>query len=90
MNAAENGATAGSILQIFLTGIPPAATVAVQIADRKDLVPVYAGPAPTVPGVQQVNVAVPNDLAASTTQIIICAAVGGQQYCSSGSSLAIR
>ena len=28
--------------------------------DRKDLVPLYAGPAPTVPGVQQVNVAVPD------------------------------
>ena len=85
-----NGAKAGSILQIFATGIPPTATVSVQIADRKDLVPLYAGPAPTVPGVQQVNVAVPNDLAASTTQLIICAVVGGQQYCSSGSALAIQ
>jgi uncharacterized protein (TIGR03437 family) len=90
VNAAANSATAGSILQIFATGIPPTATVSVQIADRKGLVPLYAGPAPTVPGVQQINVAVPSDLAASTTQILICAAVGGQQYCSSGSALAIQ
>jgi uncharacterized protein (TIGR03437 family) len=90
VNAAANGAAAGTILQIFATGIPATATVSVQIADRKDLVPVYAGPAPTVPGVQQVNVAVPSDLAASTTQIVICATVAGQQYCSSGSVLAIQ
>jgi uncharacterized protein (TIGR03437 family) len=66
------------------------ATVSVQIADRKNLIPLYAGQAPTVPGVQQVNVAVPSDLTTSTTQIVICAAVGGQQYCSSGSPLAIQ
>ena len=90
LNAAATGAKAGSILQIFATGIPSAATVSVQIADRKDLVPLYAGPAPTVPGVQQVNVAVPGDLAASATQIVICATIGGQQYCSSGSLLTIQ
>jgi hypothetical protein len=69
--------------QLCLIGL--GTTVSVQIADRKDLVPLYAGPAPTVPGVQQVNVAVPGDLAASATQIVICATIGGQQYCSSGS-----
>jgi uncharacterized protein (TIGR03437 family) len=90
LNAAATGAKAGSILQIFATGIPPTATVSVQIADRKDLVPLYAGPAPTVPGVQQVNIAVPGDLAASATQIVICANIGGQQYCSSGSLLTIQ
>ena len=69
---------------------PQTATVSVQIADRKDLVPLYAGPAPTVAGVQQVNIAVPGDLAASATQIVICADIGGQQYCSSGSLLTIQ
>jgi uncharacterized protein (TIGR03437 family) len=90
VNAAANGAKAGSILQIFATGIPLNATVSVQIADRKNLIPLYAGQAPTVPGVQQVNVAVPSDLTTSTTQIVIGAAVGGQQYCSSGSPLVIQ
>ena len=46
LNAAATGAKAGSILQIFATGIPSTATVSVQIADQKDLVPVYAGTAP--------------------------------------------
>ncbi len=90
VNGAAAGAKDGSILQIFATGIPAGATVSVQIAGEKNLVPLYAGPAPTVPGVQQVNVAVPNDVAASTAPLVICATVGGQQYCSAGSSLVVQ
>lgn len=90
VNGAGSGAGTGSILQIFATGIPVGANVSVQIAGRRELVPLYAGPAPTVPGVQQVNVAVPSDLPASLTQLIICATVGGQQYCSAGSPLTIQ
>jgi len=56
--------------------------VTAQIGDRAGLVPLYAGPAPDVPGVQQVNVAVPGDLAPGATQLTICAAIAGQQYCS--------
>jgi len=89
VNSAGSAAPPGSILQIFATGIPAGATVSVQIAGRSGLVPLYAGPAPTVPGVQQVNVAVPDDLAVSSTQLTVCATAGGQQYCSSGSVLAV-
>jgi len=89
VNAPGAAAPPGSILQIFATGIPAGATVSVEIAGRTGLVPLYAGPAPTVPGVQQVNVAVPTDLAASSTQLIVCAVAGGQQYCSAGSPLAV-
>jgi uncharacterized protein (TIGR03437 family) len=72
----------GSVLQVFATGIPGGATVTAQIGDRTGLVPLYAGPAPDVPGVQQVNVAVPGDLAPGQAQLTLCAAIGGQQYCS--------
>lgn len=90
VNAAAAGAPGGSILQIFATGIPAGATVSAQIANRKELVPLYAGPAPTVPGVQQVNVAVPGDLPAGSSQLIICATTGGQQYCSAGTPLTLQ
>jgi uncharacterized protein (TIGR03437 family) len=90
LNSAATGAKAGSILQIFATGISDGATVSVQIGNRKDLVPLYAGQAPTVPGVQQVNVAVPDDAAAANTQLILCAMTGGKQYCSAGTPLTIQ
>jgi uncharacterized protein (TIGR03437 family) len=86
-NSAGAPAAAGSVLQVFATGIPAGATVTAEIGARTGLVPLYAGPAPDVPGVQQVNVAVPGDLAPGATQLIICAGVGGQQYCSPGYAL---
>ena len=92
-NAENTGATAaksGTILQIFATGIPASATVRVQVGDRKDLIPLYAGEAPTAPGVQQVNVAIPDGVGAGAAALIICANTGGQQYCSTGNTVAVQ
>ena len=89
-NTSAGAAPSGSILQIFATGIPEGATVSVQIGDRANLAPLYAADAPTVPGVQQVNVAVPGGLPPGTTPLIICATTGSQQYCSAGYSLAVQ
>ena len=89
VNSAQTGAKAGTILQIFATGIPTAATVSVQIASRQGLIPLYAGDAPGVTGVQQVNVAIPDDLAAAPTQLTICASIAGQQHCSPTAPLTV-
>jgi uncharacterized protein (TIGR03437 family) len=88
-NTPSAAAKPGDILQIFATGIPKLATVSVQIGDRKDLVPLYAGEAPTCPGVQQVNVAVPAGVT-GTLAVELCVTVGGQQYCSPGYSIAVQ
>jgi uncharacterized protein (TIGR03437 family) len=90
VNAAGAGAGSGSIVQIYATGIPDGATVSVQIGDRKELVPLYAGPAPTVPGVQQVNVAVPDGLIGSSAQLVVCANSGTQPFCSAAYTLAVQ
>jgi uncharacterized protein (TIGR03437 family) len=88
-NTPSAAAKPGDILQIFATGIPKLATVSVQIGDRKDLVPLYAGEAPTCPGVQQVNVAVPADVTGSLA-VQVCATAGGQQYCSPAYSITVQ
>jgi len=88
-NTATAAAKVGDILQIFATGIPKLATISAQIGDRKDLVPVYAGEAPTAPGVQQVNVAVPDGVTGPVS-ILVCATAGGQQYCSPAYSITVR
>jgi uncharacterized protein (TIGR03437 family) len=89
-NTATTPAKAGSILQIFATGIPASATVSVQIADRKNLIPPYAGAAPGLTGVQQVNVMIPADLGAGATQLTVCATVGSQQACSAAYPVVIQ
>jgi uncharacterized protein (TIGR03437 family) len=88
-NSPSDPAAAGSTLQIFLTGIPPGATVSAQIRDRSGLAPAYAGPAPGATGVQQVNVRVPTDLPPQTTQLVICAALNAQQFCTASYPLTI-
>jgi uncharacterized protein (TIGR03437 family) len=89
-NDANDPASPGDILQIFITGIPKDAVVSAQIGDQKNLVPVYAGDAPGVTGVQQVNVAVPPSTAAASSLVICATPAGGQQFCSPGYQLVLR
>jgi uncharacterized protein (TIGR03437 family) len=92
-DSSENGAAAarvGDVLQVFLTGVPKGAVVTGQIGSRKELVPVWAGEAPTVPGVQQVNVAVPEGAAAGDALVLCARVAGGRDYCSAPYALAVR
>jgi uncharacterized protein (TIGR03437 family) len=90
VNGPGHLANPGDILQIFATGIPSGAAVTAQIGNSAGLVPVYAGPAPGIPGVQQVNVAVPSGSTGGVAPLLLCAATGGQQYCSTGYTLAVQ
>jgi uncharacterized protein (TIGR03437 family) len=91
VNSASHPAPLGSVLQIFGTGIPDTgAGVTVTIHNRSNLVPLYAGAAPGLPGMQQINVVVPADLQAVTSNLIACAGAGGQQYCSQPVSIALK
>lgn len=73
LNAPANPAPVGSIVQIFATGLPVTGTVTAKIHDRPILLPYYAGEAPGLVGVQQVNIAIPEDLPAMTTEVLVCA-----------------
>ena len=74
-NKPSNPAMVGSVIQIFLTGLPASGVSGVtgKIHDRDNLTPYYAGPAPGFIGVQQVNLVVPADLPATTTEVKVCA-----------------
>jgi uncharacterized protein (TIGR03437 family) len=82
VNSSSHPAGGGSVLQIFVTGIPDGAKVTAQIGNRLNLSPSYSGPAPSLVGVQQVNVQAPAGLPSGTTQIILCAAGNSLPYCS--------
>jgi|YNPBryBLVA2012_1023415.scaffolds.fasta_scaffold00227_2 uncharacterized protein (TIGR03437 family) len=75
LNGPAAPALAGSVIQIFATGLPDdGAGVSVKIHDRLVTAPLYAGPAPGLLGVQQVNAAVPADLPAMSSEVVVCAA----------------
>jgi uncharacterized protein (TIGR03437 family) len=91
VNSANNGAAAGSIVYLFGTGLSGAGTVTGHIGDRDILNPYYAGPAPTLIGVQQVNLAVPVDLPPMTTELYVCGtSVGVVPVCSLPASFTIQ
>ncbi len=74
VNSETNPALVDSILQVFATGlpIPSVGRITAKIHDREIEEPLYGGPAPGLDGVQQVNFAVPGDLPAMTTEILLC------------------
>jgi len=92
VNSPANPAPLGTILQIFLTGMPDSgATARVTIQNRGNLVPLYAGAAPGLLGLQQVNVAVPADLQPVTSNLTICVmGTGNQPYCSQPEWIALK
>jgi uncharacterized protein (TIGR03437 family) len=64
----------GHILQVFATGLPlpGQGKITAKIHDREIEAPLYAGPAPGLNGVQQVNFAIPGDLPAMVTEVLVC------------------
>jgi len=75
VNGPSSPAPVGSVIQVFATGLPAdGAGVSVKIHDRVITTPLYAGPAPGLIGVQQVNAAVPADLPAMSSEVVLCAA----------------
>lgn len=89
-NSASNGAAAGSVIALWATGLSGAGTITGNIAARDIATPYYAGPAPGLIGVQQVNLLVPADLSAMTTQVYICGSANGSQVCSVPAPLTLK
>src|SRR5579862_3223285 len=91
LNGSAHPASRGSVLQIFATGLISAGSgkVSARVGGREIQSLYYAGPAPGLPGMQQVNVPVPNDLPAMTTNVQLCAVSGDQPACSPPVSLVI-
>jgi len=92
VNSAAHPAPLGSVLQIFGTGMPESGGIfTVKIQNRDGLVPLYAAAAPSLPGAQQVNVAVPAGISAAPSSLVICVAVsGGPPTCSRPATIWLR
>ena len=93
-NSEQVPAAGGSVIQIFATGLPPAdiGTVTAKIHDVWITSPEYAGPAPGLVGVQQVNLRVPEGWPAMDTSVIVCATrtTTGVRTCSPQAPLSVK
>ena len=92
-NSPENPEAPGRTVQVFATGLPAPSLgkITAKIHDREIAEPAYAGPAPGLTGVQQVNFPVPDDLPAMTTELIVCgSAASGSRVCSLPAPVSLR
>jgi uncharacterized protein (TIGR03437 family) len=95
VNGPNNPAPAGTVIQVFATGLPEegSATILARIHDLEPELPLYAGPAPGFPGVQQVNARIADYLPAMTTDVRLCAQPPGrpaERVCSPPSRITLR
>ena len=85
LNSATNPAARGSVIYFYATGLSGSGPISVRIGDREFDNLYYAGPAPGLLGVQQVNLLLPADLAAGAANLYVCGSSDGtaaQTVCS--------
>jgi uncharacterized protein (TIGR03437 family) len=79
VNSANRPAAPGSVIQIFATGLSGNGVITAKIGDRVIMQPYYAGPAPGLAGVQQVNLIVPSDISGPTASVSVCGGPAADQ-----------
>ncbi len=91
VNGPNHPAQAAGFLQIFATGLSGTGTITARV-NGNSVEPAFAGPAPGIPGVQQVNVQLPTGLTGSTAAVSVCGGIAGmssQATCSPAVQVAI-
>lgn len=92
-NSPANPAAQESTIRILATGLTSlrSGATSVRIQNRV-LPPDSVGPVPSVPGLQQVTVRIPDDLTATTTALSVCAvgADPNQPVCSPAVTIAVK
>jgi uncharacterized protein (TIGR03437 family) len=93
VNSASNPANTGSYVQVYATGLLTSTGEGNVDAMFHDVVAArlpYAGNAPGIPGLQQVNLLVPPGLPTMTTDIHLCVTASGQRVCAPPAKVHIR
>lgn len=90
VNSAKQPAAPGSVIQIFATGLSGSGLITAKIGSQVVTEPYYAGPAPGIPGLQQVDLILPSDLSGDSVNVAVCGgATAAQAVCGPSVSVAI-
>jgi uncharacterized protein (TIGR03437 family) len=92
INSISNPAAPASVVVVFATGLSGSGQISARLHDQDIDAPYYAGPAPGLQGVQQVNVQIPQGLSRLTTDLSVCAAPdpSSAKICSTPIQLSIK
>lgn len=72
VNSSKQAAAPGSVIQIYATGLPANAAISAMIGSQIVAQPYYAGPAPGLPGVQQIDLILPSTISGNTVSVQVC------------------
>jgi uncharacterized protein (TIGR03437 family) len=72
LNGANHPAALGSVIQIFATGLSGSGVISATIGGEAVAQPYYAGPAPGLPGVQQIDLLLPLNLGGTNANVSVC------------------
>jgi uncharacterized protein (TIGR03437 family) len=89
VNGTNQPAARGSVIQIFATGLSGNGVISAKIGDRIVSQPYYAGPAPGIAGVQQVDLMLPDDLTGTAANVSVCGSATAETICSPAIRIAV-
>lgn len=90
VNGSAHPAVLGSVIQIFATGLSGTGVITATVGGQAVNQPYYAGPAPGVPGVQQIDLILPATLTGNSVAVSVCGGVTASQVtCSPAVQVAI-
>lgn len=72
LNSSKKPAAPGSIIQVYATGLSGTGVITAKIGTEVVRQPYYAGPAPGIPGMQQIDLILPADLSGSSVNVSVC------------------
>ncbi|HMD47505.1 MAG TPA: hypothetical protein VKG79_00345, partial [Bryobacteraceae bacterium] len=81
VNGPAHLAIPGNVIQIFATGLSGTGVITATIAGQAVNQPYYAGPAPGIPGVQQVDLilTLPNNFTGDSVPVAVCGGTTSDQ-----------
>jgi uncharacterized protein (TIGR03437 family) len=90
LNSSKKPAALGSIIQIYATGLSGTGAITAKIGSQAIAQPYYAGPAPGIAGMQQIDLIVPSNLTGGSVNVSVCGGPStAQAVCSPPVSVAI-
>jgi uncharacterized protein (TIGR03437 family) len=90
VNSSKNPAAPGSVIQVYATGLSGAGIITAKIGSEVVTQPYYAGAAPGLAGLQQVDLILPTVLTGNTVNVSVCGgSTAAQVVCSPNVAVAI-
>ena len=90
VNSTKQPASPGSVIQVYATGLSGTGVITAKIGTEVVTQPYYAGPAPGIAGLQQIDLILPTGLTGDTVNVSVCGGpTAAQVICSPSVSVAI-